>query len=387
VALVVPNLVDYIVASTKRVLHFARHADRSRFRLSVVVTENLSQRDSPMFPFGCSGGRTEITGAHTLNRLRDLGVPVYLAPRSTRFVDSARDLALRLDADGVDVVLAQSSLACPIDWLALHMARVPVKAAIHTGCSLFMPGMDVTFFDNPANLDRECAWWRPENGERVLLPKGADLDEMEKQSPYSRSSFGIPESATVIGTLSNHLRERLSGVYMDMIADVLRARPEAWFLAFGSDSLPDKLAHFHARAVADRIRFGGRQSQAESAIKVLDIYANEFPVGGSQSVIEAMACGVPVVALRWSDAHAGSVGAEMAGPEFSFDRRSVRYYAQRLLDWIDRPEERRAAARTQRRRAETRFSVCDYVTRILENLRCRYAALGEKRYLAREAAS
>ena len=366
VALVVPNLVDYIVAATKQVLHFARYIDRSRYRLAVYVSENLSRRELPLFPFGCVEGRTEESGAETLRCLQELDVPVHLGSRSTRYVQSALALIGRLEQDSTDIAIFQSGLACPIDWLAAKWARVPAKICIHTGCSLFVPGMHATLFDNAMDIERERAWWSNGEGERILLPQGADLADLRSRKPFSRARFGIPDDAVVIGTLSNHLDRRLSIPYMDVIAGVLRTRPDAWFLAFGADSLPAPMAFFRSRGVAERVRFGGRQSQAGSALKVLDIYANEFPVGGSQSVMEAMACGVPVVALRWSNAHAESVGAELAGEEFGIPSKDLQAYANRLDEWVRQPDKRRSAGLAARHRAEKNFSAKTYVRRLLE---------------------
>jgi glycosyltransferase involved in cell wall biosynthesis len=358
--------VDHIVAATKRVVQFARYIDRSRYRLAIYVSENLSRRESPLFPFGCVQGRTEESGSETLRRLREIDVPVYLGSRSTRFVQSALALAERLEQDNVDIAIFQSGLACPIDWLAAKWARVPVRMCIHTGCSLFVPGMHATFFDSATDLERERSWWSKGEGERILLPKGADLADLRSQKPFSRARFGIPDDAVVIGTLSNHLDRRLSVPFMDLIAKVLRTHRDAWFLAFGADPLQEPMTFFQSQGVAERVRFGGRQSQAGSALKVLDIYANEFPVGGSQSVMEAMACGLPVVALRWSQAHAESVGAELAGEELGIPSKNIQAYANRLNEWVRQPDARRSAGLAAYRRAEKFFSAKTYVRRLLK---------------------
>lgn len=366
VGLLVPNLVDDTVANTKTLLHLVRHLDRTRCEAVVYVTENLSRRESPLFPYGCCGGTSETRGAVSLRTIHEQGVPVHVAERSGTFTQSALALADRIAMDAPDLLIVQSGLACPIDWLAARLAAVPIKATIHNGTSLYMPGMDINFYDNPANLDREAGCWEPAFGQRVVLAQGTDVEELRAQPALSRAGLGIPADAVVIGTLSNHLDRRMSPDYLGTIADVLAAEKNAWFVGFGGGKLSAARDFFALRGLAARVRFGGRQACAGSALKVLDIYANEFPVGGSQSVIEAMACGIPVVALRWSGAHAESAGANAVGAAFAVPGPDVEAYRRRLRSWISDTAARREAAEAMRRRAERDFSVRAYARSVLD---------------------
>ncbi len=360
-ALVVPNLVDHIVAYTRTVLHFARYLDRSRFRLKVYVSENLSPRAKPLFSFGCIGDATPERGAATLRELEQRDVPVHIMARDKTFPASARDLAEQLVHDRCNMTLLISGLACPIDWLAVHWAPIPIKAAVHIGTSLFMPGLDVTFFDNPANLEREQDVWSERFGRREVLRLGVDHDEIRAQPALSRAHFGLPENAVVIGTLSNHLATRMTPAYMDAVAGVMEQYPRTWFLALGADDLPEHRAFFAQRGLAERLVLGGSQTQPAAALKTLDIFANEFPVGGSTSVMEAMACGLPVAAMRWSAAHAECAGAEIVGRDLALPSPDPRAYAQRLAAWVADPARARQDGATLRRRAEQYFSAQRYV--------------------------
>ncbi|MBI3987158.1 MAG: hypothetical protein HY343_09570 [Lentisphaerae bacterium] len=366
VALVAPNLVDAVVAYTRRILYFARYFDRARFFLHVYSTENLVSRRAPLFPYGSISGSSESRGEQTIRELKTLNVGVTLAPADARFTEAARDLAGRLSADGMDAAIFQGGITCPVDWLVARWARVPVKLAIHNGSSMMVPGMDVTFFDNPVNIERENDVWPADAGARQVLCKGTDIEELNRQPAWPRARFGIPPDAVIIGVLSNHLDKRLTEPYMNVIAGVLEANPSAWFLALGSETIREKLEFFMLRGVGARVRFGGPQPAPGAGLKVLDMYANEFPVGGSQSVIEAMACGVPVAALTWSRAHAESVGAGLVGDEFAVPERDTDRYAALLTRWVRDADARRAAGRAAKQRAEQRFSAPPYVAAVLD---------------------
>ncbi len=379
VALVVPNLVDDVVAYTKTTLHLARHLPRGQAELRVFVSENSSQRQRPLFPFGCIGGRSEATGARTLAELAAHGVPVSIAARDVPLVEGAQALARAITATEPDLALFLTGMACPGDWLAARWLPVPVKAAIHIGTSLFLRGLDATLYDNPANCAREDGAWDPAMGARRTWRAGVDLDELRQTPPLARATLGIPADAVVIGTLSNHLDQRLSPAYLEIIAHLLRDHPEAWFTPIGAGALPEKLPVFHAAGVAGRVRFIDRQPQPAAALKLLDIYANEFPVGGSTSVMEAMACGVPVAALRWSAAHAECAGAEIAGPDFAMPGPDLAAYRALLEDWIRHPDRRQAAGRRMRERAETLFSARTSVQDLLAQLIALYDSKRDER--------
>ncbi|MBI3987159.1 MAG: hypothetical protein HY343_09575, partial [Lentisphaerae bacterium] len=201
VALVVPNLVDDIVAYSKRVQYFARYLDPEKYRLHVYSTENFSGRENPLFPYHCARYSTEQTGKNIIAELKERGVPVTLGTRQAPFAAAARELAGKLEQDGIQIVVFQGGLACPIDWLVARWSRVPLKAAIHIGSSMLVPGMDVTFFDNAVNIEREKDWWPPNVGERAVLRKGADIEELDRQPAHPRALWNIPDDAVVIGLL------------------------------------------------------------------------------------------------------------------------------------------------------------------------------------------
>ncbi len=365
-AMLVPNLVDHVVAYTKTVLHLARYVDRDRFRLSVYVSENSSRRESPMFPFGCIDGTTPQTGACALKELEALRVPVVILPRSMTFTAAAAHLAETMNRNEVQVLLLASGLACPIDWLAARWAGAPVRFGLHLGTSFFMRGLDATLFDNEENIRREEACWKPDLGDRVVWRAGTDMDDLQRQPALSRERFGIPPEAVVFGTLSNHLDRRLSVPYMETVCELLKTQAEAWFVAFGSGEVGGKKAFFESHGVASRVVFAGRQTQSGSALKLLDVYLNEFPVGGSQSVVEAMACGIPVVALRWSDAHAESAGASAVGAPYAVENRDVRAYAALAGAWAADRAGRMTVGKELQSRAEKHYSVKNAIGALME---------------------
>ncbi|MBN1670112.1 MAG: glycosyltransferase [Kiritimatiellae bacterium] len=375
VGLVVPNQADAVVAYSRRVLHFARHVDRAGFRLSVYVTENMCPR-AGLLPTLYASEPTAVRGPATLAELGRLGVPVRIGSTRTPITTAALELARQMAQDAVDVVVLQAGLAMPIDWLATRLAPAPAKLQIHIGLSAYQRGIQATLFDNAVNMAREAAAWPEWAGRQVLVRRGTDIAALDACTPAARAAFGIPADAVLIGTLSNSLDARLSPAFCETMAGVLAAGPRAWYAAGGVVSAPDTLkARFARRGVADRVVFAGQQREPGTFLKMLDIYANEFPTGGSQSVVEAMACGLPVAAMRCADTHAESVGADIVGEPPAIPAFDPRRYRALLETWLRDAAARKAAGRRLRERAEREFSVRTFVRRVCE-LGAEYARAG-----------
>ncbi len=366
VGIVVANLVDHLVAYSNRALFFARFIDPSRFRLFVYSSENMCRR-LRMLPFPHAAPPSTLTAPSYLAELHDRNVPVFLTPTDCPLLDAAQSLTDQIARDGIDVLLLQSGVTMPIDWLACRLAPVPVKMQIHIGLSALVPGLDLTLFDNAVNMEREKTSWPDGTGEVCLMRRGTDIDALDRQEPLARDTAGIPEDAVVIGVLSNELTARLTGAYLEVLSRVLRERPQAWFMPVGGAQLPEAAQQYFMQCgVLQRVVHLPAQHQVGRALKMMDIYASEFPVSGSQAVVEAMACGLPVAALRAGVSHYASIGADLIGPDAAIPNHTPEAYAERLREWIDHPDQRQQAGASMRRRALSEFHVRDFVHHVCD---------------------
>lgn len=366
IGLLTANLVDDVVAYCKRVIDFVRHLDPEKFRCYVYSSENMCFRQR-FLPTRCFAHPSEVWAPKMLAELERHKAPVFLASRSLPTCATALSIARQMAADALDILVFQSGPGMPIDWLASRLAPVPAKIHIHIGVPTCQPGLDVTLYDNAVNMEREKACWPPNAGEIRFLRQGTDIDLLDALEPSKRSDFNLPEQAVLIGVLSNHLDKRLSPEYLDVIAEVLQRHSSAWFVPIGGKGLPAAAhEHFENYGVLDRARAIPLQRAPGSVLKMLDIYANEFPVGGSQAVVEAMACGLPVVAMRSSATHVGSTGADIVGPQFAVQNPDIALYSRLLERWVLDPAARKQAGAALKLRAEQEFSIRDYVRKVAE---------------------
>ncbi len=137
----------------------------------------------------------------------------------------------------------------------------------------------------------------------VELPFGVDTDCMCSGTPH-REKFGISPGSFVIGTVSVQDRaHRFKGV--DMLIKAMPRLPEnIHLLLVGDGELQSKYRRLAGDLkVSDRVHFAGRLNQEDllCAYRSMDVFA--FPsTNGAEAfglaMLEAMACGVPIVASR-----------------------------------------------------------------------------------------
>ena len=136
----------------------------------------------------------------------------------------------------------------------------------------------------------------------VTFPWGTDLQHFTPtgaDGDLVRETYGWPSSAFVV--LCNRAWEPLYGVDIVARAFVVSAQrhPELRLLLIGGGSQEDELrAIFYRGQVIDQVEFVGRLAQADlpTYYRATDLYISaSHSDGASISLLEALACGVPVL--------------------------------------------------------------------------------------------
>jgi len=120
------------------------------------------------------------------------------------------------------------------------------------------------------------------------------------QAPELRARWGIPNSAPLAGIVARMKPERGHRILLQAFAELQRQVPDAWLVVVGRGEEEPALRAQAARLQLSRAVFGGylRGSGLLEAYRALDvaIWLREGNDGACRGVLEAMACGVPVVA-------------------------------------------------------------------------------------------
>lgn len=136
----------------------------------------------------------------------------------------------------------------------------------------------------------------------TVIPNGIDAEVFkpasEPQREESRDAVGIPRDCFVIGGVGRLVAQKNFTLFMDIAARILSRNPSAVFVIAGTGPQGEELkAKAATLGIADRVRFLGHVSDRLALYHALDalLMTSDFE-GTPMVLLEAMACGLPVVA-------------------------------------------------------------------------------------------
>ncbi len=135
-----------------------------------------------------------------------------------------------------------------------------------------------------------------------VIPTGLDPQRFAQGDGGGfRQRYGIPHDAAVVGTLGRIEPEKNLDFLAEAVARLLHTRPTAHFVMVGSGRMLEPLAEWFAqRGLSDRVHQTGvlDGQQVVDAYHAMNVFAFASKTETQGMVLtEAMACGVPVVAL------------------------------------------------------------------------------------------
>lgn len=199
----------------------------------------------------------------------------------------------------------------------------------------------------------------------VVVPNGVDPDvffpirkrtRLYRTVENVRKELGIEEGDAVIGTVGHITRQKGYHVLIAAIPQILRAHPAAKFLFVGRGLLRERLEKQASElGVAPRIRFAGIRRDVPAVLNCFDVFVlPSLWEGFGTAIIEAMACGVPVVASRVGGIpeiiEDGSTGLLVPPGR-------AELLAEAVIRLLDKPRKARELARRGRTSVTERFGI------------------------------
>lgn len=306
-------------AATDRLLNVVeRHAVRRTVTPMVVLTEEFTARVPRSRVLHWPDVPSRESGS-ALERLRRAGAAPFITPTLGTILDSALAAVEAARALRPDVAVFIASAACPVQACMATRRVAPVQINQNIGSPLLVRGVDAVIYRNPAVLRADASELERRGIEGIDLPAaGTDLDAADAARPIDRRSLGVPADAVLFVTAGNKVPERLlMGTFGADLAAFLKRHPKAWWMAIGPGDFTRALVPFVREGTRKRVVLAGPQADIRPHLKAADVYLNEYPEGGSNTVLESMACGVPVLAATPDPgpvvSHCAGIGASIVG--------------------------------------------------------------------------
>lgn len=241
------------------------------------------------------------------DRIRALGIDVIALPITTDPDWSTIQIVSALvKAQSIDVLHSHLENAHILAGLVGRLTGKPVLAAVH-GRSITLADLEahrltgthmavvckhgyfhaVSLGVNPAQLH--------------LVPSGVDHRVFAPQAadPALRERWGIPPGAPVVGFVGRLSQEKGPEDFLGAALRVHPKVPEAHFVIAGEGPMAEELQAFIARHAMSYVHLVGVQRNMPAVYAHLDVLLSSSRSEGMPlALMEAMACGVPVVARR-----------------------------------------------------------------------------------------
>lgn len=191
---------------------------------------------------------------------------------------------------------------------------------------------------------------------RVVV-NGIDAKEVRalaEHAPLSRAALGLPTETQILGCVARFDQVKGLDVLLESLRRLAGRYPKLCLVLAGSGAREGQLRKRVARAgLAERVRFTGSLDDPPRLFPALDLYVSASRGEGLPlSLLEAMACGLPVVATRVTG-HVDVVVDGMTGfLTHPGDPEALAMHVARLLD---DPELRQRMGRAGSERVEAHF--------------------------------
>jgi glycosyltransferase involved in cell wall biosynthesis len=349
------------------IVDIARHIDRARFDFSVVTFS------PPAPPRGYS--------TPLLDLLRAADTRVHLLPARHRLdTRPIRQLAGLLDTEGVDILHSHDHRTDLIAYLAARRRPTAQVASLHQPLRRYwwirhwemLDEWVVRRFDRILPVAEavrlEVIGKYPHMADRTLtVLNGVDLSRFSpgEDRMRVRDEFGIPPNGILCANVGRLMEDKGLEYLLDAARQVQGQRQDVYWLLVGRGPAEAELrARSESLGLNRCLQFAGFRTDVPQILAACDVLVvSSLSEGCSVVILEAMACGRPVVATR--------VGGtpeivEQDATGLVVEPRRPDLLADAVLDLARAPERRTAMGDRAARRAREHFSIQRMVRRIEE---------------------
>jgi glycosyltransferase involved in cell wall biosynthesis len=364
VAHCLPFLIDCSNhAPTNRLKELLFSYKGTEFEPHLWITEqDFSKKDE--MPINYSQYSVERASKDLLENFRKEEIKVFYGGWGHTFYDQACVIAKQIEEQEIDVVIFHEAFS--VNLILARLLKVPCKLFMEHGIFSYQEGVDGVIVSHQGQLDRMESYYKSIDTKIYVNPKILDIQSDWEDEVCSKNYFGINKKSKLLMTVSNHLVIKISLQMCEAIEMILESVPNSYYVMIGNTRDSDKeiLSKFKSKNLHHRIIFWGASSIARQLIRSADIYLNEFPVGGSCTVMEAMGAGVPVIAMKGEGNFSASYeGEDYIGSDLCVEFGDVKGYANQAIELLKDSEKMKERKRIISERIALRGTSKDYLSR------------------------
>lgn len=140
---------------------------------------------------------------------------------------------------------------------------------------------------------------RPQNDVNIVY-NGIDDNNLQSQASHAatvRKDLGIPENATVVGTIIRMTEEKRPLLWIEVAAALYKRHPDWHFVIVGDGPMRCEVELHASNLGLNNLHLPGKRSDVGAFYEIMDLMMLTSRVEGvSNSIVEAQFCGTPVVA-------------------------------------------------------------------------------------------
>ncbi|MBI1190701.1 MAG: glycosyltransferase [Tepidisphaera sp.] len=303
---IVSSLVDGQAASAN-IARLCQLHHPARFDPHILCVEEFTQRRPALGFLKYPDAPSARVGAKVIASLPS-GSLTLLEPTGD-LLAGAREAIAAARSLRPQIAVFVGSPACPVQAACAFARVAPRQINMNIGVPLPVRGIDHIVYNSPRRQAQDQPHLAPRNiASSSVETSGGDARAGLAAIPEPRGPLGVPADALLLVSAGNRLPQRmLAGSFASDLAAFLASRPDVWWVGVGPGDFTDVLRLLGPRAVA-----AGPRADIRGVVKAADIYLNEYPEGGGNTIIEAMGCATPVVAGDFGLRHAQHIGAALS---------------------------------------------------------------------------
>ena len=193
-----------------------------------------------------------------------------------------------------------------------------------------------------------------------VIPNSVDTDAFQPSEVPKwelRQRLDLPSGGVLVGMVARFVPFKDHAGAIRAVAELRTTGVEAHLAFAGSGQLRDELGQLaHELGVTDRVHFLGELAQVERLLHALDVFVSNSShnEGMSLSVLEAMACGIPVVSTRVA---AAPEVLDEGNAGILIPPRDAKALADAIRTLAEEPDTSTLLGRMGRKRAKDHYSV------------------------------